>query len=169
MEIKEFQQSRNSTLDDFEKTYDALKREYSSAVMSAIRETDAEKQQELVSRVLSINADLSNALREILSDLQKGSGDVPAKTKNELTADLINYQKQYTEIEKGKDRLQTLKLIQTSNQEKLSNTSLMFNIYLGALIFLVFIVAYLVIKTNWKHAYQTITSAMPSTQMLQRT
>ena len=48
--------------------------------MAAIEETDAEKQQELVSRVLSLNADLSNEVRQIITDISKGSGDVPSKT-----------------------------------------------------------------------------------------
>ena len=169
MEIKEFQAARTSKLDDFEKTYDSLKREYSSAVMAAIQETDAEKQQELVGRVLSINSDLSNEIRTILTDMAKSSENVPSKSMDELTADLIAYQKQYSEIEKGKDRLQTLKLIQNANDQKLSDTSLMYNIYIGALIFLVFIVGYLVLRTNWRQAYNTVTSAMPSAPMLQQT
>lgn len=169
MEIKEFENTRNSKLDDFEKTYDSLKREYTSAVMAAIQETDAEKQQELVSRVLSINSDLSNELRSILSDMYKSSQNVPSKTMDELTNDLIAYQKQYSEIEKGKDRLQTLKLIQKANAEKLNDTSFMYNIYIGALIFLVFIVGYLVFRTNWRQAYNAVTSAMPSAPTLSQT
>lgn len=169
MEIKEFQNERNSKLDDFEKTYDSLKRDYSSAVMAAIQETDAEKQQELVARVLSINSDLSSELRDILSDMYKSSGNVPSKSMDELTADLIAYQKQYSEIEKGKDRLQTLKLIHSANQQKLNDTSFMYNIYIGALIFLVFIVGYLVLRTNWRQAYNAVTSAIPSAPTLQQT
>ena len=162
MEIKQFQSARNSALSDFQKTYDSLKNEYSSAVMAAIEETDAEKQQELVSRVLSINADLSNEVRQIITDMTKGSGDVPSKTMDDLTADLIQYQKDYSEIEKGKDRLQTLKLINKSNQEKLDDTKTMYNVYIGALIFLIFIVGFLVIKTNWKQAYVSVRSVMPT-------
>ena len=162
MEIKQFQSARNSALSDFQKTYDSLKNEYSSAVMAAIQETDAEKQQELVSRVLSINSDLSNEVRQIITDMTKGSGDVPSKTMDDLTADLIQYQKDYSEIEKGKDRLQTLKLINKSNQEKLDDTKTMYNVYIGALIFLVCIVGFLVIKTNWKQAYASVSSVMPT-------
>lgn len=169
MEIKEFENSRNSRLDDFEKTYDSLKREYTSAVLAAIQETDAEKQQELISRVLSINSDLSSELRSIISDMNKSSDKVPLKTMDQLTTDLINYQKQYSEVEKGKDRLQTLKLINKSNDDKLSDTSFMYNLYIGALVFLIFIVGYLVIRTNWRQAYNTVTSSMPSSQMLSRT
>ena len=163
MEIKQFQAGRNSALSDFQNTYDSLKREYSSAVMAAIEETDAEKQQELVSRVLSINADLSNELRQLLTDLNKGSGDVPSKTMDDLTADLIRYQKEYSDIEQGKDRLQTLKLINSSNQEKLDDTKLMYNIYIGALVFLILIVGFLVLRTNWRQAYTAVKSVVPTT------
>jgi hypothetical protein len=162
MEIKEFQSARDSTLSDFQKTYSSLKSEYSSAVMAAIQEPDPERQQELVSRVLSINSDLSNELRQILTDINKGSGSVPSKTMDELTADLIRYQKEYSDIEKGKNRLQTLKLINKSNQEKLHDTTIMYNIYIGALILLVFVVGFLVLKTNWKQAYNSVTTSLPT-------
>lgn len=162
MEIRQFQDARDSALTDFEKTYDSLQREYSSALMAAIQETDADLQQQLVSRVLSINADLSNELRQILSEINKGSSSVPSKTTDELTADLIRYQKEYSEIEKGKNRLQTLKLINQSNEQKLKDTTFMYNIYIGALIFLVFIIGFLVLRTNWRQAYTAVTSSMPS-------
>jgi hypothetical protein len=163
MEIKQFESARHSALSDFQNTYDSLKREYSSAVMAAIEEPDAERQQELVSRVLSLNADLSNEVRQMLTDMSKGSGDVPAKTMDDLTADLIRYQKEYSEIEKGKDRLQTLKLINSSNKEKLDETKMMYNVYIGALVLLVFVVGFLVLRTNWRQAYATVRSAMPTT------
>jgi hypothetical protein len=169
MEIREFQQERNSALSNFQTTYDALKREYSSAIMAAIEEPDAEKQQELVSRVLSLNAELSSEVRQLITDTTKGSGSVSSKTMDELTADLIQYQKQYSDVEKGKDRLQTLKLIDTSNQQKLNDTTFMYNIYLGALVFLIFIVGFLVVKTNWTDAYAAVSTSMPSTPALQRT
>jgi hypothetical protein len=164
MEIKEFESSRNSALSDFQKTYSTLKSEYSSAVMAAIQESDPERQQELVSRVLSINSDLSNELRQILTDINKGSGSVPSKTMDELTADLIRYQKEYSDIEKGKNRLQTLKLISKSNQEKLEDTTFMYNIYIGALILLVFVVGFLVLRTNLKQAYDAVKSTIPTVQ-----
>ena len=162
MEIKQFESARHSALSDFQSTYDSLKREYSSAIMAAIEEPDPEKQQQLVSRVLSINADLSNEVRQVLTDMNKSSGDVPSKTMDDLTADLIRYQKEYSDIEKGKDRLQTLKLINTSNDQKLQDTKLMYNVYIGALVFLIFIVGFLVLRTNWRQAYRTVAYAMPT-------
>lgn len=147
MEIKEFRDSRNSRLEEFRETYNSLKTQYSSTLLSAIQEQDPEKQQELVSEVLQINAELSNELRGIISDLNKKTPGFDPKTLEELTNDLIEYQKQYHEIQKGKDRLQTLKIIQADNKKKLSETRTMFNVYLIALVVLTLLVALLVLRS----------------------
>ncbi len=149
MEIKEFRDSRNSRLDEFRETYGSLKRQYSSTLLAAIQEQDPEKQQQLVSEVLAINAELSNELRGIISDLNKKTPGFDPKTLEELTNDLIEYQKQYHEIQEGKDRLQTLKIIQADNQKKLNETRSMFNMYLLALAILTIVVALLVVRTSF--------------------
>lgn len=147
MEIKEFRDSRNSRLDEFRETYTSLKTQYSSTLLAAIQESDPEKQQQLVSEVLGINAELSNELRGIISDLNKKTPGFDPKTLEDLTNDLIEYQKQYHEIQEGKDRLQTLKIIQADNQKKLTETRTMFNVYLIALVVLTLIVALLVLRS----------------------
>jgi hypothetical protein len=147
MEIKEFRDSRNSRLDEFRESYNSLKSQYSSTLLAAIQEQDPEKQQQLVSEVLGINAELSNELRGIISDLNKKTPGFDPKTLEQLTNDLIEYQKQYHEIQEGKDRLQTLKIIQADNQKKLTETRTMFNVYLIALVVLTLIVALLVLRS----------------------
>lgn len=147
MEIKEFRDSRNSRLDEFRESYNSLKSQYSSTLLAAIQESDPEKQQQLVSEVLGINAELSNELRGIISDLNKKTPGFDPKTLEQLTNDLIEYQKQYHEIQEGKDRLQTLKIIQADNQKKLTETRTMFNVYLIALVVLTLIVALLVLRS----------------------
>lgn len=147
MEIKEFRDSRNSRLDEFRESYNSLKSQYSSTLLAAIQEPDPEKQQQLVSEVLGINAELSNELRGIISDLNKKTPGFDPKTLEDLTNDLIEYQKQYHEIQEGKDRLQTLKIIQADNQKKLTETRTMFNVYLIALVVLTLIVALLVLRS----------------------
>lgn len=163
MEIKEFQAGRNSRLNEFQTRYAFLKQEYNSAVLAAIQEPNPSKQQELVARVLSINADLSKEIRDILTEIYRGSEVVPSTTMDQLTEDLIKYQQQYSEIEKGKDRLQTLKLISTTNNKKLSDTNLMFNIYIGLLVFLLLIIGYLVFRTNLRYALSSVSSTLSST------
>jgi hypothetical protein len=166
MEIKEFQASRNSKLVEFQKRYDALKRDYTSTMQTAIQEKDASKQKELISKVLSINAELSSELKSIIGEIYKGSEFVPSKTMDELTADLIEYQRQYNEIEKGKNRLETLKLINKSNESKLTETNFKFNVYIGVFVLLIFIVVYLVFRTNVKSAYNAVASTISSTGSL---
>lgn len=148
MEIKEFQDSRNSKLAEFEKGYNFLKTQYSSTLLSAIQEPDPAAQQQLISRILQLNSELSSQVRSILSDLNQGSGSFDPKTLDDLTNDLIEYQKQYHEIQNNKDKLQTLKLIYSTNKQKLKETEVMYNFYIGALILLSFIAIYLVLRTT---------------------
>lgn len=148
MEIKEFQDSRNLKLADFQKGYDFLKKEYSSTLLAGIQETDPAAQQQLISRILQLNTELSSQVREILTDLNQGAGSFNPKTLDDLTNDLIEYQKQYNEIQNNKDKLQTLKLIYNTNKQKLKETEVMYNFYVGALILLSFIAIYLVMQTT---------------------
>jgi hypothetical protein len=149
MDIKAFTDSRNSQLSDFQKQYTYLKSEYSSAVLSAIQETDPEKQQILISRILSVNQELSTQLKEILSLLNKGSDSFDSKTLSNLTADLINYQKEFQEMQDSSDQVATLKRIHATNSSNLGTALSTYNIYLGVLIFLCVIVVFLVIRASW--------------------
>jgi len=148
MEIKEFQDSRNSKLADFQKGYNFLKTQYSTTLLAAIQEPDPAAQQKLISNVLDINSELSSQVRGIITDLNQGSGSFDPKTLDQLTADLIEYQKQYHEIQNNKDKLQTLKLIYSSSKTKLQETEFMYNMYLAALIILIFVLIYLVMRTS---------------------
>ncbi len=160
MEIKQFQDSRNTQLDEFEKGYNFLKTQYSSSVLAAIQESDPAAQQQLISKILEINSELSDQVRNILTELNKGQDSFNPKTLEDLTADLINYQQQYQEIQKNKDKLQTLKLIYSSSKQKLQDTTTMYNIYLGVLILLTFVVVFLVFKTAWSSVASTVTSTV---------
>jgi hypothetical protein len=158
MDVKQFQDSRNSKLAEFELGYNSLKREYSSSVLSAIKETDPAEQQSLISRILQINTELSSLVRDMITDINQGSDSFDPTTLDKLTNDLIEYQKQYNEIQTNKDKLQTLKLIYGSSKEKLKETEFMYNLYLIALIVLVFLVIFLVMKTS----ISTITNSIPT-------
>lgn len=167
MDIKQFQDSRNSKLADFEKSYNFLKSQYSSSLLAAIQETDPAAQQQLVTTVLDINSELSTQIRDILGELNKGTSDFDPKTINDLTADLIEYQKQYQEITQRKNKLQTMKLIYASNRDKLESATNMYNMYLGGLIILVFVIIYLILRTSWTGSVvSTVQSiAAPLTQV----
>jgi len=167
MDIKQFQDSRDAKLADFQKSYNFLKTQYSTALLAAIQETDPASQQQMISTVLDINSELSNLLREVLGDLNKGDTTFSPTTINDLTTDLIEYQKQYQEITQRKDKLQTMKLIYASNRDKLETAKNMYNMYLGGLILLIFVIIFLIIRTSWTgNIVSTVKSiAAPLTQV----
>jgi hypothetical protein len=167
MDIKQFQDSRDSKLADFQKSYNFLKSQYSSSLLAAIQETEPASQQQLISTVLDINSELSNQIRDILGELNKGVSDFDPKTINDLTADLVEYQKQYQEITQRKNKLQTMKLIYASNRDKLESATNMYNMYLGGLIILIFVIIYLILRTSWTGSVvSTVQSiAAPLTQV----
>jgi predicted outer membrane protein len=149
MDIKEFTDSRNSQLSDFQKQYAYLKSEYSTAVSAAIQESDPEKQQTLIQRALAVNQELSSQLKDILGVLNKGPESFDSKTLSDLTADLISYQKEFQEMQASSDKLTTLKRIHATNSENLGSVQTMYTVFLGVLIFLCVVVVFLVIKASW--------------------
>jgi hypothetical protein len=146
MDVKKFQDSRKAQLADFQLKYNALKLEYSQTLQAAIAEEDDLKQQELIQTILSLNSEMSGELRSILGELNKGSGSFDPKTLDQLTNDLIEYQKQYDEISKGKDQVQTLKVIQASTAQNLEQATSMYTMYLVALLTLCFLIVILVFR-----------------------
>jgi hypothetical protein len=158
MEIKQFQDSRNAKLAEFQKSYNFLKTQYSSNLLAAIQEPDPAAQQKLVSTVLQLNSELSSQVRGMISEINQGYGSFDPKTLDELTQDLIEYQKQYQEIQNNKDRLQTLKMIYSTNKQKLESTTTIYNLYLAALIILTIVIIILVIRTPGSSILDTVGS-----------
>jgi len=146
MEVRAFQDSRKAELDAFQKQYTTLKEKYSSALSSAINEKDPEKQQELISEVQSLNTQMADEVRVILGVLNKGAEGFDPKTLDSLTSDLIKYQKDYAEIERTKDRVNTLKLIHAGTLKDLESATYWYYIYIAVLILLCIIVAFQVWK-----------------------
>ena len=149
MDVQKFRDSRAAELSDFKKQYNFLKTEYSSALSSAIQESDAEKQQALIQQVLTLNSNMSSELRDILSKLNQGAQGFDPKELDDLTKELIQYQKDYQEIEQSKDKVNTLKMIQSGAQTKLVTATNMYYVYVAILIGLSFVVIYLVFRTEW--------------------
>ena len=161
MEVKEFQDSRNAELDTFKKTFLFLKGEYSKALSAAIREPDPHQQQILIQRVQQINSQLATELHDIITVLNKGSKGFDAKELDDLTNDLIQYQKDYAEIEKSKDKVSTLKIIRTSTAGKLENATYMYYIYITILLLIAFFVFYLVFSTSLKNTIKAVFPTRP--------
>jgi hypothetical protein len=161
MEVKAFQDARNSDLDAFKKKYEFLKGEYSKTLSGAIKEEDPNKQQTLMQRVQEINSQLVEELHGMIASLNKGSKGFDVKDMDELTADLIKYQKDYADIEKSKDKVTTLKLIKNTTTETLKKATMMYYVYITILLVLSFYIGYLVLKTNWVETVgETITKAV---------
>jgi len=156
MDVKKFQDSRNAELENFKKQYQFLKGEYAAALSAAIKEPDSTQQLILIQRVQQINAQLSAELHSILDILNKGRSGFEPKELDDLTNDLIEYQKEYAEIEKSKDKIDTLKLIRHSTSQKLNNATFMYYVYIAILVGLSVYVAYLVLTTTWSQTLRNI-------------
>jgi hypothetical protein len=153
MDVKKFQDSRKTELDLFKKEYKFLKGEYSRELSSAISESDPSKQELLINKVQQINSELVKELHSLLDNATKGEGRFKSKELDDLTADIIRYQKEYAEIEKSKNRVETLKIIYSDNTEQLKNAEYIYYIYLAILILISFYICYLVLTTSIARAF----------------
>ena len=149
MEVKEFRDSRKIELDEFQKKYTFLKKEYSKTLSRAIQEKDSSVQDQLIAQVKQINSQLVEEIRLILSVLNKGSDKFEPKTLDDLTNDLIKYQKEYAELEKTRDRVNTLKLIKTNTLERLNSETWSFYLYVSILVLLCFFIVFFVIRSSF--------------------
>lgn len=149
MDIQKLVDGRNSNIKEFQSSYDELKSLYTSSVLAAIDEKDPAKQQELIQTVLNTNAELVAQIREMVSTISSTPSKYNSKTIHELTEEIIEYQTQHQELNHHKDRISTLEMIATSTHKKLSDATTMFNIYLFALIALMFLVFILVVRSSY--------------------
>jgi len=154
MDIKNFQDRRNQKLLDFNERFDFLKQEYTQTLNMTLLEEDPTKQPILISRVQQLNTQMTDELREIITELtkqqdQEGSID-------DLTKQLIQYQKDYAEIQQSQDKLTTLKLIKNSTSQTLNEAQTMYWVYLIALILLTFLIIFNVFKVSISSSIDTI-------------
>ena len=160
MDIKRFQDARTTKRSNFEKQYTTLKLKYAAALTKAIAEKDATKREPLIQSVLSINSEMSNAVKDIMSSQNEGSEKFDSKTLTDLTNDLIQYQKEYNELQESKDKLETLKIIQNTTSENLVNAEWMYNFYLFSLIALIFVVIWFVFSTPSQSIFSTMMASV---------
>lgn len=164
MDAKTFQSMRASDLDKFKKQYKILKDEYSAAMTAAIQETDPVKRDESVKRVLDANANMVNEIREMVAAMTRGKDGFNQKDLTSLENDLIEYQKEYAEIEKSKDKVNTLKRVKETTNKNLESVTGTYYILLGGFLFLCFVAVFLVLRTSWITPYiSSPTAAIPKT------
>lgn len=162
MDVKQFLDSRNTTFDAFMKKYDYLKSEYSKALSSAITATDTQSRVELISRVQTLNTDLSQELRDILTDISKGVDTFNPTTIDQLTQQLIQYQKDHQALDQSQDKLKTLKMIKYTSQSRLKEVTTMYGIYVLLLcVFSVLVVILVMRSTITKTVAAVIQTATP--------
>ena len=131
--MQAFVDSRNTDLQNFQTQYASLKTEYSTAISAAIQERNPAAQNTLIQKVLSVNQNLTEAIRGIITQLNKGTDQIDTVTLDGLTADLIKYQQDYQNLKTSIDKLQTLKMIQATSTKKLDAAIWSYNVYLAAL------------------------------------
>jgi hypothetical protein len=149
MDVKAFEKERASKLNDYKKEYELMKRDYSTTVDAAIQEGDPKEQNDLIQKVLSINSDLSEYLRTVIGDLNKGQNSINSTTVNELNAELVKYQQEFQAVKASQDKLTTLKKIQATNSGLADTAITTYYIYLTVIGILVLICVYFTINTAW--------------------
>ena len=162
MDVKQFLDSRNSTFDAFMKKYDYLKSEYSKALSSAITETDTQTREKQISHIQSLNTELSQELRDILTEVSKGVDTFNPTTIDQLTQQLIQYQKDHQALDQSQDKLKTLKMIKYTSQSRLKEVTTMYGIYVLLLcVFSVLVVILVMRSTISKTVAAVIQTATP--------
>ena len=164
MDVKAFEKERASKLNDYKKEYEFMKRDYLTTVDAAIQEGDPKEQNDLIQKVLSINSELSEYLRTVIGDLNKGQDSINSTTVNELNAELVKYQQEFQAVKASQDKLTTLKKIQATNSGLADTAINTYYIYLTIIGILVLICVYFTISTAWTTGLVTrLTTALPST------
>jgi ABC-type Na+ efflux pump permease subunit len=79
---------------------------------------------------------------------------------NKLTQELVQYQKEITELHDANDKITTLRLIKNTTSEKLKEASWMYFFYLGSLIFLSFVIVYFVMRTTVSSVVKSVTQTV---------
>jgi hypothetical protein len=147
--MQAFEDSRNTDLQNFQTQYAALKTQYSTAISAAIQEKDPAAQNNLIQQVLTVNQNLTEAIRGIITKLNQGTDKIDTATLDSLTADLIKYQQDYQNLKTSIDKLQTLKMIQATATKKLDAAIWSYNVYLAALCILCLVIIMLAIRASW--------------------
>lgn len=165
MDVKAFEKARSDKLDAYKKEYSEKKRDYSVTMDAAIQEGDPKAQNDLIQAVLDMNTELSEFLRGMISDVNKGDNSINSATVTKLNAELIKYQQEFQAVKESSDKIKTLKKIQATNSGLEQTALTTYYIYLSVIAILVMICVYFTIKTAWSSSlYQTVTSAVTTTK-----
>ena len=159
MDVKAFEKMRTDKLHAYKKEYDVFKRDYSTTMDAAIQEGDPKSQNELIQNVLSINSQMSDFLRTMIEDINKGDNSINSTTVKELNAQLVKYQQEFQAVKESEDKIKTLKILQGTSKGLANQAITTYYIYLAIIMLLILICAYFAIKTSWSTSLaQTMTT-----------
>ena len=147
--MQAFEDSRKTDLQNFQTQYASLKAQYATAISAAIQENDPASQNNLIEKVLTVNQNLTSAIRGIIIQLSQGTDKIDTATMDSLTADLIKYQQDYQSLKTSIDKLKTLKMIQATITNKLNAAIWSYTMYLAALCLLCLVIIMLAIRASW--------------------
>ena len=101
----EFRIEREKRVKEFEDKYATLKTEYSTALRSAMNETDRAKQCVLIKTALDKNREITTAVQSFLTLSDDKSCKLTPEMVRGLRADIEKYKEQHAEIQQGRDRV----------------------------------------------------------------
>jgi chromosome segregation ATPase len=136
MDIKQYQLDREKELQTFKTEYADLKTSYNDYLTQAINDPSK------ISAVLEVNKSLSDHVQKFIGDSQNKS-DIPI---DELTKEILSYQKEYQQISDSQQQQKTIKDILNKENSRLESIQFEFNIFLGILFLCIFIVIILIFK-----------------------
>ena len=163
MDVKAFEKARADKLDAYKKEYSEKKRDYTFTMDAAIQEGDPKAQNELIQTVLYMNTQLSDFLKEMISDINKGDNSINSATVNQLNGDLIKYQQEFQAVKESEDKIKTLKILQGTTAGLVDTALKTYYVYLIVIALLILICVYFTIKTSWSTSLAQIVTSRVST------
>jgi type III secretory pathway component EscV len=130
-------------MDELNKKYQDLERQYKAAAENALAETNAQAINTEVNKLQAINIQIARVLEQMLTlvaDVKNESGNLKI-ARDELTMKLTRIQRDYSDLNKETDRLETLRRIR-QYEEVLADRSmyLYLGIFLGICLLLLLVI-----------------------------
>lgn len=159
MNPTEFRVEREKRLKEFEDKYASLKTEYSTAIRSAINETDRAKQCVLIKNALDKNKEITQLVQSFLTLSDDKSSKLSPQMIRNLRADIEKYKQQHEDIQQGRDRLYSLQQSYEQIQQQTSVVQGSQFLYVILVACAIFILIFLVGASSVRDVFNTETVA----------
>jgi len=157
-----YKKDRDQELKTFQKEYDELKIQYTTFLTQAVHESDPSKQADLVKQILSINSSLAQHVREFIQNSRgKFDSDIIAK----LTNDILQYQKEFEQIQKSSNKAQVLREILNKEKTELNALHEQFNAWLYAILGAILFLLVLIFRTSLVELSKSVAQQLPNISM----